>query len=396
MANAGVDQNHPRTTLVLLDGSASLDVDGHSLIYRWTFNSKPQGSNAILSDPTASNPTFTADVTGEYLFTVVVNEGQFDSNVDPVTITAIEVAPIGDAGTDQALNTGALATLDGSHSTDANNDTLIYQWSFVSKPSGSTAVLSGADTVAPTFTVDLDGTYVVSLVVSDGLLSSEPTIVSIVTSTVLNNSVPVADVGENRRVNTGVLVTLDASQSSDGDGNTLTYRWIIFAKPTNSTIILSDSRSVRPTFTPDIDGQYAFTLVVNDSIDDSDTVGLTITASNTAPIADAGNDPRIHSGNRVTLDGSGSYDNEGNTVTYAWTMLASPAGSTASLSDSQIYNPTFTPQVNGEYHIGLSVHDGREQSSESRVIITAFDATPIADAGADQSVTAKIEVTLDG
>ncbi|NQZ08181.1 MAG: hypothetical protein HRT35_13570, partial [Algicola sp.] len=249
VANAGVDQSHPRTTFVQLDGSASLDVDGHSLIYRWTFNSKPQGSNAILSDPTVSNPTFTADISGEYLFTLVVNDGQLDSNIDPVTITAIEVAPIGDAGTDQAINTGALATLDGSHSTDANNDTLIYQWRFVSKPSGSTAVLSGADTVAPTFTVDLDGTYVVSLVVSDGQLSSETKIVSVVTSTVLNNSVPVAVVGENRRVNTGVLVTLDASQSSDGDGNTLTYRWVIFQKPTNSTIILSDSRSVTPTFT---------------------------------------------------------------------------------------------------------------------------------------------------
>ncbi len=396
VASAGDDQSQPRSTLIQLDGSASLDVDGHSLVYRWTFNNKPVGSNAILSDPTASEPTFTADIAGEYLFTLVVNDGQIDSNIDPVTITAIEVAPISHAGTDQAINTGALATLDGRLSFDANNDTLIYQWRFVSKPANSTAVLSGADTVAPTFIVDVDATYVVSLVVSDGLLSSETSIVSVVTSTVINNSVPVANAGQNKRVNTGVQVRLDASQSSDGDGNTLTYRWAIFTKPANSNIILSDTKSVAPTFTPDIDGQYAFTLVVNDSIDDSDMVGVTITASNTAPIADAGDNQTIHTGNLVSLDGSGSQDNEGNTLTYAWIILASPAGSTASLSSSDIYNPTFTPQVNGEYHIGLSVHDGREQSSESRVIITAFDATPIADAGVDQTTTAKIEITLDG
>jgi hypothetical protein len=69
--------------------------------------------------------------------------------------------------------------LDGSASHDANGDALTYHWSFVSMPTGSAAVLSTPDQVAADFVADLPGTYVVSLVVNDGLLDSTPSNVTI-------------------------------------------------------------------------------------------------------------------------------------------------------------------------------------------------------------------------
>jgi len=76
--------------------------------------------------------------------------------------------------------------LDGSASNDANGDPLTYQWSMVSKPYGSIAVLSGDTTVQPSFFADLAGQYVVSLTVSDGLLTSDASNVTI-TATSINN-----------------------------------------------------------------------------------------------------------------------------------------------------------------------------------------------------------------
>jgi hypothetical protein len=64
------------------------------------------------------------------------------------------------------------AYLDGSKSTAANGQTLSYAWSFVSKPTGSTAVLTGANTAKPTFMPDKTGSYTVQLVVSAGGVSS--------------------------------------------------------------------------------------------------------------------------------------------------------------------------------------------------------------------------------
>jgi len=90
------------------------------------------------------------------------------------------IPPVANAGSIQNVTTGTLVTLDGSASSDANSDPLIYSWTLTSKPAGSTATLTGAATVAPTFTADVAGTYIASLVVSDGAMNSAPATVSIV------------------------------------------------------------------------------------------------------------------------------------------------------------------------------------------------------------------------
>jgi hypothetical protein len=65
-------------------------------------------------------------------------------------------------------------TLSGAGSTDPNDDPLTYSWRFQSTPAGSTATLAAATAVSPTFTADMAGLYVLSLVVSDGMRTSAP------------------------------------------------------------------------------------------------------------------------------------------------------------------------------------------------------------------------------
>lgn len=55
---------------------------------------------------------------------------------------AANVAPVANAGSAQSILTGAVVTLNGSASTDANSDPLTYAWTLTSKPVGSAAVLS--------------------------------------------------------------------------------------------------------------------------------------------------------------------------------------------------------------------------------------------------------------
>jgi hypothetical protein len=89
------------------------------------------------------------------------------------------LAPAANAGADRNIGVGALVTLDGSGSSDPDHDVLVYNWSVVSKPEGSVAALSGSATASPTFTPDIVGDYVISLVVSDGFLSSATDTVTI-------------------------------------------------------------------------------------------------------------------------------------------------------------------------------------------------------------------------
>ena len=87
-------------------------------------------------------------------------------------------APTADAGADQAVATAGMVQLDGSGSSDPENDLLAYTWT-LSAPEGSSATLSDANIVNPTFAADVDGEYVATLVVNDGTSDSAPDTVEI-------------------------------------------------------------------------------------------------------------------------------------------------------------------------------------------------------------------------
>lgn len=74
--------------------------------------------------------------------------------------------------------------------------TLTYRWSLLSKPSGSTAMLSLPTSDLPYFTPDVVGKYVVQLIVNDGSQDSRPATLLIST----NNSYPVVDPGPGQTV----------------------------------------------------------------------------------------------------------------------------------------------------------------------------------------------------
>lgn len=95
------------------------------------------------------------------------------------TPTPANIAPVANAGVAQSVVIGSLVAIDGSASSDANGDALTYAWTLISKPAGSSAALLAATSVKPTLVVDVAGTYVAALTVSDGKLNSAAVTVSI-------------------------------------------------------------------------------------------------------------------------------------------------------------------------------------------------------------------------
>ena len=296
--------------------------------------------------------------------------------------------PVADSGVDQNVTTGSVVTLDGSASSDADGDLLSYVWSFTTTPTGSTASLSDATGVRPTFTPDVDGDYVLALVVNDGIDDSAADSVTVIASTA--NSAPVANAGTDQNVTTSTVVTLDGSGSSDADGDTLTFSWSFTSTPSGSSAALSSATVAAPTFTPDLDGDYVLALVVNDGTDDSVTDSVTIIAStaNSAPLANAGPDQTVLTGSQVTLDGSGSSDADGDTLTYTWAFTSIPSGSSAALSDINVVSPTFTADLTGDYVLSLVVDDGLGSSLADSVTVTAAGFIPPAN-------TVAVNFTID-
>ncbi len=73
----------------------------------------------------------------------------------------------------------------------------------------------------------------------------------------------------------------------------------------------------------------------------------------------------------VDLDGSSSYDVDGDTLAYSWSFSSTPDGSAAELVNSTSPRTSFTPDVAGTYVIRLLVSDGTLSGEPDTVNIEA-------------------------
>ena len=372
IANAGPDQTVPLGSTVVFDGTRSSDADGNPLTYRWAFTAKPASSTAALSGAGTATPTFVADRSGSYDVKLIVNDGRSDSTPDTVRISTANSAPSANAGPDHTAFVGNAVTLDGTASSDVNGDPITYQWSFTTKPAGSQAVLSDPTASRPSFTVDKRGDYFIQLIVNDGKADSAPDSVQISTQ----SSAPVANAGPDQGVFVNTTVQLDGSQSSDADGDPLTYRWSLLHKPAGSAAVLANVTTINPSFTVDKPGSYTAQLIVNDGTVDSATDPIVVSTQNSRPAANAGADQIAIVGDPVTLDGNGSQDADGDNLSFAWSLITQPANSTVALTGADTATPTFIPNQAGDYIAQLIVDDGQLTSPPDTALVTVTVPPP--------------------
>lgn len=380
VAHAGLAMTVVVNMGIMLDGSESSDANGDSLTYQWTLVSKPAGSIAQLADVNSARPFLRADVPGAYEASLVVNDGKVASAPAFVTTTAVaaNAPPLANAGVVQNVLKGSTVILDGSASSDANGDTLTYYWTLTSRPPMSTATLSSTTLVKPSFIADRAGTYVATLRVGDGKVTSNPMNVTITATS--TNAAPVANAGVNLHVRAGAdIVTLDGRGSSDADGDNLSYKWTFISVPANSMLqpfpgVWDRSQAVS-SFWANVPGTYVASLVVNDGTVDSAPSTATIIATaglnNAPPMSNAGIDQVVSPGTTVRLTGLGSADIERDVLTYRWQLKSKPTGSTAVLSSLTAAQPTFVADMAGDYVATLIVNDGSVNSSEDNVTVTA-------------------------
>ena len=375
VADAGPAQTRDHGQSIVLDGSKSFDADGDPLTYQWSLIGRPAGSGAVLTNASAVNPSVFLDLPGNYVAQLIVNDGIANSAPSTVAITGANTAAVANAGPDQSVSVGATVTLNGSGSTDVDGDPLTYNWSIISAPIGSTAVLSNQSAVMPTFVANVAGSYVIQLVVNDTFVTSVAD--TVVISVGSSNLPPVANAGTNQTLLVNATANLNGSASFDPEGSALTYSWTFASKPVASIALLTGAATATPSFTIDVPGTYIVQLIVSDGSLSSSPATVTISTANTPPTANAGIAQNVATGALVVLDGSASSDPDGQSLTYSWSLLSVPVSSTAVLSNTALVNPSFTADLAGTYVAQLIVFDGIVNSTPMTVTIVAGSSLPL-------------------
>ena len=366
------------------------DPDGDTLTA--TLQTEPaHGTVAVNSDGSFTySPT--PNSSGEDTFTYrACDPGPLcDAAQVTITVKPVNDPPLADAGPDQTVTVGDPVTLDGSGSSDVDNDPLTYQWVLSIRPDGSTVALTGDTTVAATFTPDLPGTYTIDLMVADRHGGTATDAVT-VAATSATNEPPVA-AGDAYTTDEDVVleVATPGVLGNDTDAETDPVSASLVADVSRGTLTLNADGSFNYTPTADFNGEDSFTYRANDGTADSGTATVTLTVNpvNDAPVADPGGPYSGSVGTAVSVDGSGSSDVDGVTIaSYAWDFGDSTTGTGAT--------PSHTYTAPGQYSVTLTVTDdgGLSDTASTTADITAAPNTaPVA---ADDGYTTDEDVALE-
>ncbi|HKG31117.1 MAG TPA: PKD domain-containing protein, partial [Nitrososphaeraceae archaeon] len=201
------------------------------------------------------------------------------------------------------------------------------------------------------------------------------------------NQPPVAAVHVNsQEAKEGDEIVLDGKDSSDPNGDPLTYFWKQTSGFLDGFDIINPTDSVAHFKVPkDLtkDTTFEFELDVRDNFGGISTESVSIDAtSNTAPIADAGGNLQAIRGEQVTLDGSASHDPDltGKIISYLWRSGEDNDG-VAGLSLQNANQPVAVfsvPLVQDDttFEFTLTVTDDEGAAAEDTVEVEVEAPTP--------------------
>ena len=343
--------------------------------YSWSLLGRPPGSSAALNNSGASAPSFTPDLAGSYVASVVVRDATGTASAPASQNIAVAdcSAPLSNltATLSGAATTGSTLTWTADPK-DPNTGPACgsiaptaFRFRLIAAPAGSKAGFATPLAISTTFIPDLAGTYVASVSAVDALGNSGTVLKSIaVTSCGSGGSVVVNPLGATPAAPIlGQVVTLSAPVN-DGNGSCgpsvapFAYAWTL-TPPAGSGATLSNASAAQPSFKADLAGSYLFSVTVTDALGyqsaksgSVSAVACTLTATVTAPALVQPDYLPVQLAANVAASPSGCAG----TLAYAWSFDTVPPGSAAKFNLATVSDPTFTPDApNGAWTARVNV-----------------------------------------
>ena len=324
--------------------AAASDLD--PLTYTWAWgDGSPNSTGASASHTYADN--------GAYTVTLTVTDGSLSATTTS-SISIANVSPtIGTYTVPATSNEGASVNVSSAATDPAGAaDPLTYTWAWGDGSPNDTGA-------SATHTFALQGTYTISLTVTDGdggsVIRTSSIAVANTPPTVTSMTVPASGVE-------GAVVAVSGAATDIGAG-TLTYAWAWGDASPNGS-------GATATHTYVDEGTYTVTLTVTDGSGATATDTRSITIANASPTISSITVPATgNEGASVAVSSAATDPGTSDVLTYTWAWGdATPNSTGASASH------TYTNQ--GSYTVTLTVTDGDGGTVTQTRTITIANVAP--------------------
>lgn len=385
-ADAGSDRTVAEGVTTTYIGSAADPGTADQLSYAWDFDYDGLNFDVDATGPSV-NWTYRDDRDDPEDFVVALRVrdsdypyltdagGQIGETIDTLLVSVENSAPRVATGGPYRGLVGQTITLAGT-ADDVAADTLTYEWDLAYDGTTFQPDLGG-QTASHNWTTG--GLYNVALRVTDDDGGA-----GLAITTVDIDTVPIAVAGGPYSGVEGSLITVDATGSSDPDGDPLRYNWN-FGDGSPVTTGLT------ATHVYATDGPYVAALEVDDGRGGRAVATATVTIANLPPVAVASASPASPlEGAAVTFNGDQSSDpGVADQLTYRWDFGdGSPAAAGVSVA--------HTYADNGVYTAILTVADDAGAESTASLVVSVQNVPPVADGGGPYATTLAVPVTLTG
>jgi len=349
-ANSGgpytVDEGSPIT----FNGQLSKDPDGTIVSYEWDFDYKDGTFTVDANGPTTN--TGYPDGPATIVIALRVKDDKGSSNVGVTQVAIKNVAPTVEAGGPYVGQVNNPITVAGTATDPGLIDQtgLSYQWDFGDGSQGSGPVVSHSYAQA--------GSYTIKLTVTDKD-GGQGTDVATVQVNGAANQPPQAAINGPTSGLTGETLNFSGSNSSDPDGNIVSYDWDFGDGSADNGINVSHIYSTIGSYT------VSLTVTDNDGLTAKTTLLVQINEPVPVPelpiavIDDPGSNLVV--GDVIDFSGSNSSDPDGSIVSYDWDFGDGYTGTGVNVSHVYV--------TAGSYTVSLTVTDNSGLTATTTLFI---------------------------
>jgi hypothetical protein len=364
--SAGPDQQVYTGQTTIFNGTTTENVTSVIQV-TWDFGDNTTVVNG--TSPDLLNATHVYTAAGVYNATLTV---KFDSTLNQTetataSITVSEnTPPVADAGSDQTVEQssllGAMVTLNGTGSSDPDNDTLTYYWNWT----GGSATGASPTALFPV------GNTTVTLTVADIQYNATDTVNIIV---LVDTTAPVVDAGPDVTVeqesHEGTQVVLNGT-ATNTVSTVFNFTW-----SENGMLLKADANVTDTTLIYTFNlGTHVVTLNATDGAGNTGSDNVTVTVIDTIPpTVDAGQDMTVeqesHAGTQLTLNGTAT-DICSTRFNFTWSENGVVLATMTNATDATL---TYTFNL-GTHIVTLNATDMAGNTASDNVTVTVVDTTP--------------------